>query len=489
MKVLLINAPSVHAAVTTADWDTTAEDIGAFPPIGLSYLAGYLQKYTDHQVSILDTLALRMDAHQIEKHIRKVQPDLVGITAFTPTFYDVLQVCKMAKKSRPDCLVCLGGSHVDTFTEETMFHPEVDFCVHGEGEVIFAELLQAIEKGAPLSGVKGITFKQGGQLVGTGQPGYHKDLNTLPPPAFNLLPLDRYKSAIGTGAIVGVIASSRGCPYHCTYCNRPYQTYRQYSVERIMQEMHFHYQRGTREFLFFDDMFNITPKRVIEISQAIKANFPDIIWSFRGRVDQVTEEMVQVAMDSGLSQILFGVEAGSDEDLKAIRKNITTQQVIKAMAICKKLGLETSTNWIIGLPTHKSRQDIINLLNFAIKTGTDYAQFNILIPYIETPIFAEGVAKGILPTDFWPDYVRHPRPNVLIPIWEENLTRAELSQLLKTCYRRFYLQPNKVIKQVLSVRTPSHFITKFKGMLTILGFGGLNQKKRDQELSAEARRS
>ena len=244
--------------------------------------------------------------------------------------------------------------------------------------------------------------------------------------------------------------------------------------------MAFHYQRGTREFMFFDDMFNIKPKRVIDISRAIKANFPDIIWSFRGRVDQVTEEMVKIAMGSGLRQILFGVEAGSDEDLKAIRKNITTQQVINAIAISKRMGLETSTNWIIGLPSHKSRKDILNLLKFAIKTGTDYAQFNILIPYMETQIYADGVAKGILPADFWPQYIQNPKPNVSIPIWEEYLSREELSELLKVCYRKFYLQPSKVLKQVLSVRTPSHFITKFKGMMTILGFGGLNRRKQEQ---------
>ena len=477
MRVLLINAPTKYAAVTTADWDTTAEDIGAFPPIGISYLAGYLVEKTHHEVIILDTLAHKLDYPEIEKKIIATQPDLVGVTAFTPTFYDVLLICRLVKKNLPDCLVCLGGAHVDTFTSETMSHPEIDLCVHGEGEIIFAELLDALENHRPLSKVQGISYKEDGHVVTAGKAGYQKDLNAMPMPAFYLLPLEKYKSAIGTGQVIGTIASSRGCPFHCTFCNRPYQTYRQYSIERIIKEMAYLYQKGIREFMFFDDMFNLTPRRVIDISQAIKTNFPDIIWSFRGRVDQVSEEMVRIGMDSGLKQILFGVEAATNEDLKVIRKNITTRQVKEAIAICKKAGLETSTNWIIGLPTHKNRKDIMNLLKLAIECGTVYAQFNILIPYMETPIYADGVVKGILPADFWPDYVRNPVPSAQIPIWDEYLSREELSQLLKVCYRKFYLQPRKIIKQISSLRSFSHFKTKLKGVMTILGFGGLKGPK------------
>jgi len=484
MKVLLINAPTKFAAVTTSDWDTTAEDIGAFPPIGLSYLAGYLLTNTSHDVRILDSLALRLDYAEIEQEVAKANPDVVGVTAFTPTFYDVLMICRICKKLYPDVPVVLGGSHVNTFPEETLSHPEVDILVHGEGEIIFAELIAAIESGGDLDSVKGISFKRDGRTVNTGEGGYVKDIDTLPPPAFDLLPLDRYTSAIGTGEITGVIASSRGCPYFCTYCNRPYRTYRQYSVDRIISEMRYHYDRGVREFMFFDDMFNLKPKRVINISRRIKEEFPGIVWSFRGRVDQVTEEMIREARDSGCRQILYGVEAATDDDLRAIKKKITTQQVVDAIRITRRHGLETSTNWIIGLPTHKSRKDVLTLLDFAIRCGTDYAQFNILIPYIETPIFADGVARGVLPADFWSDYVRNPRPNASIPIWEEYLSRGELSELLKLCYRKFYFRPGRILHQLRSIRSFSQFKSRVRGAMTILGFGGVNQKERSKKTTA-----
>src|SRR3989337_110740 len=120
MKVMLINSLPKDGAYATSDWDTAQEDIGAFPPIGLSYLAGYLVERTHHEVVILDAVAERMDYPQIHERILKFKPDIVGV------------------------------QHVRMFSGETLKHPEIDFLVRGEGEIIFANLLDALEKGKPL---------------------------------------------------------------------------------------------------------------------------------------------------------------------------------------------------------------------------------------------------------------------------------------------------------------------------------------------------
>jgi radical SAM superfamily enzyme YgiQ (UPF0313 family) len=119
----------------------------------------------------------------------------------------------------------------------------------------------------------------------------------------------------------------------------------------------------------------------------------------------------------------------------------------------------------------------LDLLDFAMKSGSDYAQFNILIPYAGTEIFDEGVKRKILPPDFWNNYALNPTPNAYIPIWDEYMSREELSELLKVCYRKFYLRPSNVIKNVLRVRSFSQFKTKFRGMLTVMGFGGFKREK------------
>ena len=473
MKVMLINSLPKHAASATSDWDTAQEDIGAFPPIGLSYLAGYLTAYTDHDVSILDAVAERLDYAQIQERLLEVKPEIVGTTIFTPTFYDNLVLAKLVKKILPDCYVCVGGvQHVRMFAKETLSHPDIDFVVRGEGEEIFADLIDALEKGRPLSSVEGTSFIEDGQIVSPGPEGYIKDINKLPPPAFDAMKLDLYKSVIGTGETVGTIATSRGCPYQCTFCDHPYRTFRVYNKDRVLSEMQYFYDKGIREFMFFDDMFNINPKRVSDISDAILATFSDITWAFRGRADQVTEEMVIKAKKAGCVQMMFGLEATTDEHLKMIKKQMTTAQLQEAIKICKKVDMGTSSNYIIGFPFHRSRQDVLDVINFAINCGSNYAQFNILLPYAGTEIYDEGVKKGILPEDFWRNYVLNPEPNAYIPIWNEYLSREELSELLKMCYQRFYLRPSKVLENALKIRSMSQLKMRIKGMLAVMGIKG-----------------
>lgn len=229
-------------------------------------------------------------------------------------------------------------------------------------------------------------------------------------------------------------------------------------------------------------MFNLTPKRVMEISDGIIAHYPDIIWSFRGRADQVTEEMARRAKKAGCVQMMFGVEAAKDEDLRAIKKRVTTTQIVNALRICKKVGIETSTNWIIGLPVHRSAQDILDLLNFAIYCGSDYAQFNILIPYEGTELFMEGVRRNILPASFWREYVLNPKPYAYIPYWNEYLDREKLSQLLKMCYHKFYFRPFKIVNHILRIKSLNHFKSKLRGALTIMGFGGFKRSRTSCEM-------
>lgn len=224
--------------------------------------------------------------------------------------------------------------------------------------------------------------------------------------------------------------------------------------------------------MLFDDMFNITPKRVMDISDAILATFPDIAWAFRGRADQVTEEMALKAKKAGCVQMMFGLEATTDEHLKMIKKRITTDKLLDAIKICKKAGIGTSSNYIIGFPFHKSRKDILDVIDFAINCGSNYAQFNILLPYAGTEIYNEGVEKGILPPNFWSDYVSNPEPNAYIPIWDEYLSREELSELLKMCYQKFYMRPSKILENAIRIRSISQLKMRIKGMLTIMGISG-----------------
>ncbi|MFC2149729.1 B12-binding domain-containing radical SAM protein [Candidatus Auribacterota bacterium] len=478
MKILLLNPPDRHVAKTTSDWDISASDIGIFPPIGLTYLGGALRSKTDHEVKIYDSILEGSTQEDIVKVLNDYKPDFVGMTAYTPTFFDLLETAKTIKRCDPRIHVCIGGAHAFMFGRETMEHSVFDSIVLGEGESTIVNITNALENNIPLHKIEGLLIRRNGEVIRTGEPGYHDKLDELPLPAFDMLPFRRYYSAIGTGKTVGTILTSRGCPYACTFCCKPYRTYRMRSIERILEEMKLYIDLGVREFFFFDDLFNINPKRVIELSQAILDKGWDVDWSFRGRVDQVTEEMIKTAKKAGCRQILFGVETATNEGLKAINKNIKIEQVYSAMRMCRRSGIATSTNWIIGFPHHTKKEDILGLIDTAVKVDSDYAQFNILIPYHGTEIFNEGSSKGLFDSETWRKFVLDPKPNFEEPVWEEYMSREELSGLLSRCYRRFYFRPKLIARKLIDIRNVKHFKLHVKGALTLLGFGGYKREEK-----------
>ncbi|GFK93956.1 Hopanoid C-3 methylase [Fundidesulfovibrio magnetotacticus] len=472
MKILLMNVPDLSIAKTSSSWQLEASDIGIFPPIGIMYLAGALRAHGRHEAVLLDTILERMNHAEVVRKALEIRPDVIGMTVYTPNLHDALALTRRLREALPGVPLVWGGPHADLFPNESLTHDCVDYLVLGEAEHTLPRFLDALEDRTPLADIPALVFRGlDGAPVFTGPAGFVKDIDSLPFPAFDALDYRRYYSAIGTGQPVGTICSSRGCPFNCTFCCRPYSSYRTRSVENIMEEMEAYHGRGIREFFFFDDLFNATAKRVRAIAQAILDRGWNITWAFRGRVDAIDEEMLALARRSGCRQILFGVETSTDEGLRDINKKITIAQVRRAMKMCRKAGIVTSTNWIIGFPHHKTREDVLHLIETAVSIDSDFAQFNILIVYHGTKIFEDGVRKGLFPADIWRAQALDPVPNFVEPIWEERLSRDELSKLLKRCYMRFYFRPMPILRKVLSLRNPRQFMLYAKGALKLLGIG------------------
>jgi len=469
MKILLINPPNYHIAKSSSGWDMEIDNIGLYPPVGLMYIASYLRQNTGYEVRILDTLIDKLSYEEIGEYAKEYSPDLIGVTSFTLTFYDVMETVRAARKSCPKAHICVGGPHTFYWGDETIMKPEIDSVLLGEAEISFTQLAQALDKGKDVRKVKGILVRDGGQVFRNGAAEIQENLDELPFPAFDLLPFRKYYSINSKEASVGVIFSSRGCPFQCTYCDKITLKYRSRSVESILEEIQLYYGEGIREFLFFDDLFNINSQRVIDVSEGIIRRGFKIRWSFRGRVDQVTDEMVAAAKKAGCTLISFGVEDCTDEGLKMINKAITTDQVLRSVNIVKKHGLETSTNWIIGLPRHRSEKDIIELLEFAKKVDSTYAEFTILVPYYGTRIYLEGIKKGVLKEGVWEDFVRNPKPDFLLPMWEESFSRQKLSELYHKCYTGYYWRPKYILKSLLRLRGSAEFYKKIRAAFKLLG--------------------
>ena len=313
MRILLINPPRNNELLGNNP-AIIDDERGHNPPLGLLYLAAYLERFTDHQVEVLDAQVEEADYDTVREEIDRRKPDVAGITAMTFTLIDVLQTARLVKALDPSTQVVVGGPHVHLYPEETLAFPEVDYLVLGEGEVPFAQLLERIGDPKALAQVGGIAFKHDNHMTVTGIRDLEPDLDGLPFPARHLTPYKKYSSVIAKRSPITTMFTSRGCPYKCIFCDRPHlgKQFRARSARNIVNEIEDCERLGIREFLIYDDTFTIQRQRVIDICDEIIRRKLEIGWDIRARVNTVDREMLHRLREANCERIHYGVESGTE---------------------------------------------------------------------------------------------------------------------------------------------------------------------------------
>lgn len=489
MKVLFFNPPDENTVAEYQDENgegfLESDDYGFFPPLGLLYVLSYLEKNTTgHELFFKDCVAERISHTDLPGVIQAIQPDIVGITSFTISLIDVVKAARIVRRVVPNAHICLGGHHSIAFPLEAAQLEEFDSIVVGEGEIAFAELVEALRKGEDFTGITGVYTRQSIQkwqetafqdrkFLGTVvvPPAYIEDIEPLPFPNRRYIKHINYHSTVGISGKLATIISSRGCPYKCTFCDVPFKSYRARSPGSVLDEVQECLDLGYREFHFYDDLFNITPKKVLAFCDELERRGMRFTWDIRGRVNSVTRESLARMKKAGCRMISFGVETGSDEGLKALKKATTTEQVRKVFRWCRELGIVTIADFIIGLPFERSPADVQVSIDFLLELDPDYAQIGILSLYPNTPLFDDAVARGLIDPRRWRDFSLDPKPGFFVDHWEEYIPSFDLVRMQRQAYRRFYLRPRYILRSILATRTLHEFRMKATGALQLLGIG------------------
>ena len=487
MKILFINPPFQKKVIEYPDEKggsyIETEDFGIFTPLGPLYVLGYLEKNTKgHELFFKDCIAEKITHDDLEKIVIDINPDIVGITSFTMSLWDVLQVARTVRKNVPGAHICLGGHHPIAFPLQAARLEEFDSVVVGEGEIAFKELVDAIEKCKDINSIKGVyTADTIDEWVNKGfkdsrfltklmvEPGYIEDINTLPFPARSYIRHIKYRSVVGVTDDMATMITSRGCPYKCTYCEVPYRRYRQRDVVLVVDEIEECLNMGYKEIHFFDDLFNITEKKVVafcdELERRKLKKFP---WDFRGRVNAVSKESLRRAKRAGCRLISFGVETGTNEGLKTLRKKTTVQQVRNAFKWCQEIGIKTTADFMIGLPFEKTKEDILKNIDFLFSLDPDYAQISVLCLYPNTEITGRAIEKGLISNGKWEEYSMDPFIEFRVDFWEEFFSARELVMLQKEVYKKFYLRPHYIVKSILNTKSFYEFRTKAESFIKLV---------------------
>ncbi|MFH0935357.1 MAG: radical SAM protein [Candidatus Omnitrophota bacterium] len=468
MNVLLIAPPVENKVKYFQGWQLSVSDYGSFPPLGLLYIATVLkQNMPEANIKLIDSLPEKRDYPEIEGIIRNFKPDIVGVSAFSVCLVDVLKVARLAKQINSHIHVCIGGPHLSIYPQQTLRQPEVDSIVIGEGEDVFLELARQIKEGKLKQGINGLYFKPD-LNKGNFQKADAVDLDKLPFFSLDFIRRDIYFSTVGRQRNIITLLSSRGCPYRCAFCDVPYKNFRERKIDNILEEIKLRLRQGYREIFFYDDTFNMTSQRVIALSQRIIDARLDFEWSFRGRVNTLTYDMLKIARRASCRRIHFGIETATNEGLAEIKKGITIEQVRDALAWCRRLKIKTIGDFIIGLPFEKSRKDVVGNIGRFMEFAPDYGQFNFLQPLPGTEIYESGIQQGIIDPQGWEDFARSPSADFQPPLWTQYLSKADLAELLYYAYRRYYIRPGYILASLASLRTASEFRRVIKGGLKIL---------------------
>lgn len=456
MKILLINPPDRHI-VTTTQARYVVRERGLVPPLGLLYLATMIKQRAEHDVKLFDCQVHKHSEEAIRQEVLAYGPDIVGITFITFMLIDALAVARVVKDceaslGRRICVVA-GGPHVTIYPEETARFDTVDFAIGGEAEFTFLKFIQHLDDETTLETIPGICYKRNGTIVKGPPYGLIEDVDSVPIPDRRLLDYHAYSNILSSSSLMTTMMTSRGCPFQCIFCDRLGKRFRAMSAQRVLEEIEGCLSLNIQEIFFHDDTFTLNKKRVMEICHLITQRQLKFRFSLRSRVNTIDEEMIAALKKAGCRRISFGVESGVQRILERIRKGITLEQAEDAFRLARKYGITSLADFMIGHPDERI-EDVHVTLRFARKLRPDFIQFSVTTPYPATELYREAMEKGYIKTDVWREFARNPSEDFVPPRWEQHMDRETQYALLHQCYRRFYLSPSFIWRNLTRVRSP-----------------------------------
>ena len=476
MKILLISPPSPN--LIRSNLPSVVEDeTGAFPPLGLLYVAAHTEKVSDCEVEIIDCQASNIGHGDLSEQLLTRSPDIIGIQVMTFTLIDSILVAKAVRKILPKALIVFGGPHTSIYPEETATLPEVDAVVVGEGEYVFPALVKAHKSKESIDGIERVVTKK--NINNKTIPRHIDpidDLDALERPARHLIDQSLYTSPLAIKNPLTTMMSSRGCPAACTFCDRPQmgKKFRNRSAESIVGEMqHCVDAYGIGEIQFYDDTFNLLKKRVYEICDLIIKTNLKVSWDIRARLDFMTPDMILRLRDAGCQRIHYGVESGSPKILKRLKKSITPEKIRDMFTLTKKAGIETLGYFMIG-SLDEGLDEYQETLDLMLSLPMDYAHISVCTPYPETDIYKEVLATGMFDRDIWKEFSFNPTTSFRPRFINEHFSDKELHSLLKHAYSSFYRRPTYMLWRLSKVRSISELVKK--GVMGIKLLRGLSLK-------------
>jgi anaerobic magnesium-protoporphyrin IX monomethyl ester cyclase len=370
-------------------------------PLGIGYVAAAARD-TGHTVEVLDINALGLSEEEARSRIAKIDYDVAGIGGMSVNYASVKRLAVFLKTLHPDKPVVIGGVVTSGIEKLLLEVTPADVVVSGEADQTIKELLDALAGRGSLKTVKGIFYRNNGNIEATAKREPVEDLDALPPVPYELFPMESYlrHRDVGYADLPAFdIMASRGCPFRCGFCSRVSgKTVRHRSVESVISQMQECHRRfGARDFWFLDESFTVDKGWVRDFCAVLVKLGAPFYFSCSTRVNLLDEGLVALMKSAGCRCISFGVESYNRQVLSRMKKDITPEQIDNAIKLCLAAGINPHITYMFGYPG-ETLQSIYETVKFLSHCTNDFMT-DFFVPLPGSEIYEELRAAGKIPDE------------------------------------------------------------------------------------------
>ena len=418
MRIILLNLPwNVNGRLGVragSRWPFTLlpEKDGRIHYIPFPFLAyaTSLLKQNNHDAKLIDAIAEGFDTDKLSEEILSYGPKLIIIETSTPSYQNDVKIIQDIHR-KLSCRIALCGPHASVFPEEILSeHDFIDYVFIGEYEYTLLELVKHLENSSDPRSILGLAYRKDGRIQVNNARASINNLDDLPWPDRKDVSIYKYNDGFcGLPQPNVQMLSSRGCPFHCTFCLWPQviykeNQYRKRCLKDIVDEIEYLITEFNFKAVYFDDdVFNVDRNHVLSICKEMRRRKINIPWAVMARADLMDKELLVSMYDAGLYAIKYGIESVDKEVLDSCKKNMDLSKASEMIKITKSLGIKVHLTFCLGLPG-ETKESIQKTAGFIQDMQPDSLQFSFATPFPGTEYFQYIKAKGWLLSECWPDY-------------------------------------------------------------------------------------
>jgi anaerobic magnesium-protoporphyrin IX monomethyl ester cyclase len=387
---------------------------GLEPPLWGALLAAYVRE-KNFSVKIIDA---EIEPEKVIPTIKKEKPTLIALvvsgtnpSASTMNMIGARTILEELKKNKNTAPTILMGLHPSALPERTLLEEPVDMVCQGEGFTTLFDLLS----GAEHQNIKGLWYRKGKQIASNPRDEL-VDPNNLPMPAWDLLPMEKYRAHnwhcfghINERSPYGVIYTSLGCPFNCTFCciNAIFGIHkiRYRDPKKVVEEIDYLVKNyHIKNIKIIDEMFDLNEQHVLDICNLLIERKYDLnIWAY-ARVDTINKEKLEKMKKAGINWLGIGFESGNAKIRSKVSKGkFDEERIMNVVKMMNDAGVHIVGNFIFGLPDDDF-ESMNDTLELAKKINCEYGNFYVTMAYPGSKLYDEAVVQHLQLPDSWLGY-------------------------------------------------------------------------------------